>query len=170
MASTLLGKRFEAQVLKNWKECFPGDLIWRIPDQQSQYHGSRNFSDFLAFTSKLNLLWMLECKETKLGTINFSKMSQIDVMKDFIKYNRVMGYFIIWFSELDKIVAISCQEALRLRDELKLKSINIKMLQDKSIKLIEIPTTKKRVFLDGDYTYLTNKIFEEVNNHDTRKI
>jgi hypothetical protein len=36
------------------------------------------------------------------------------------------------------------------------KSFNIKMLTDKSYNIIEIPSEKKRVYLDSDYTVLMN--------------
>ncbi len=34
------------------------------------------------------------------------------------------------------------------------KSIGIKMLTDKSYNIIEIPSEKKRIYLDSDYTIL----------------
>ncbi len=36
------------------------------------------------------------------------------------------------------------------------KSVNVKMLDDKSYNIIEIPSVKKRVFLDSDYSCLLN--------------
>ena len=36
------------------------------------------------------------------------------------------------------------------------KSIGIKMLTDKSYNIIEIPSEKKRIYLDSDYTVLMN--------------
>jgi hypothetical protein len=36
------------------------------------------------------------------------------------------------------------------------KSFNIKMLEEKSYNIIEIPSVKKRVYLDSDYTILTS--------------
>jgi len=36
------------------------------------------------------------------------------------------------------------------------KSVNVKMLDDNSYNIIEIPSVKKRVFLDSDYSCLMN--------------
>lgn len=164
MPATNLGKKFEETFKSDWRKSFPNTFLWRIPDQQNGYLGSKNFSDFLAFHN--DFLWLLECKETKEGTINFSKISQLDVMKDYLVYNSVLGYIIIWYSKFDKILAVSCQEALRIRDELKMKSISLKMLENKSYNIIEIPAVKKRVFLTADYTKLLEKVKEEQNKNE----
>lgn len=47
------------------------------------------------------------------------------------------------------------EECKRLREE-GYKSINIKMLGDPNYKIYEIPSVKKRLFLDSDYTILMN--------------
>lgn len=42
------------------------------------------------------------------------------------------------------------------------KSIGIRMLENKSYNIIVLPSVKKRVFLETDYTYLL-KLIEEGN-------
>ena len=41
------------------------------------------------------------------------------------------------------------------------KSFNIKMLKENTYRIIEIPSVKKRVFLDADYSVLKNLKEEE---------
>lgn len=36
------------------------------------------------------------------------------------------------------------------------KSIGLRMLKNKSYNIIEVPSVKKRVYLDSDYTILTS--------------
>ena len=60
-------------------------------------------------------LWMLECKETNEGTINFAKIPQLDRtegLKDFIGIKDVQPYIIVWFRKFDKVIAVPAAEAL----------------------------------------------------------
>mgnify|MGYP002624492615 CR=1 FL=1 len=100
---------------------------------------------------------MLECKETQEGTINFSKIPQLDRLKEYIGLEDVAQYIIVWYSKYDKIIACPASEALRMRDDGK-KSISLKMLEDKSYNIIDIPSTKLRVFMESDYTCLLDTL------------
>lgn len=155
MSNTKLGKQFEIQFKKDWKQSFPNTFIYRLPDQITGYKDtSQNPCDFLAFNN--NTLYMLECKETTEGTINFSKIPQLDRLKEFIGLNNVKQFIIVWYSQHDKVIACPASEALKMRDDGK-KSISLKMLEDKSYNIIEVPSTKKRVFMESDYTCLVDK-------------
>ena len=106
---------------------------------------------------------MLECKETNEGTINFAKIPQLDRtegLKDFIGIKDVQPYIIVWFRKFDKVIAGPAAEALRIKKDGH-ASISLKMLNDKSYYIIELPSVKLRTFLDTDYTYLLK---EEVLN------
>jgi penicillin-binding protein-related factor A (putative recombinase) len=100
---------------------------------------------------------MLECKETKEGTINFAKIPQLARLKDYIGLTDVQPYIIVWFSKHDKVIACHASEALKMQADGK-KSISLKMLDDKSYNIIDLPSVKKRVFLETDYTYLLHKV------------
>ena len=121
---------------------------------------SQNPCDFLAMASQK--LFMIECKETKENTLNFAKIPQLDRLKDYIGIEDTYQYIIIWYSLKDKVVAVSAEEALRIRDKEGKKSINIKMLEDKSYNIIDIPSTKLRVFMETDYTYFVKKVRGEI--------
>jgi len=96
---------------------------------------------------------MLECKETQEGTINFSKIPQLDRLKDYIGMEKVEQYIIVWYSKHDKVIACPASEALKMRADGH-KSISLKMLADKSYNIIDVPSTKLRVFMESDYTCL----------------
>ena len=156
MSNTNLGKKFEAVFKQDWKACFPGTFLYRLPDQVSGYkQTSQNPCDFLGFNN--GLLWMLECKETKEGTIYFAKITQLARLKEYVGLIDVHPYIIVWVSKHDKVIACHASEALKLQADGK-KSISLKMLEDKSYNIIELPSVKKRVFLETDYTYLLNKV------------
>ena len=124
----------------------------RLPDQVSKFKTtSKNPCDFIAFNN--GLLWLLECKETQEGTLNFSKMSQIDDLPDYCIYEGVLPYFIIWFSKKDKVIAVKADEAARIKASGE-KSISLKMLGDPAYNIIDLPGEKKRVYLDVDFTTL----------------
>jgi len=60
----------------------------------SQYkQSSQNPCDFLAFNS--GYLWLLECKETKDGTLNFSKVPQLERLCTYTGLEAVLAYIII---------------------------------------------------------------------------
>ena len=152
MTTASLGKKFEQVFLKDWKKSFPNTFIYRLPDQVTGYKiTSQNPSDFLAYNN--GLLWLLECKETKEGTLNFSKVRQLDLLKEYIAFEGVYPYIIVWFSSFDKVLAVPVETALKIRNDGK-KSISLKMLEEKSYNIIEIPSIKKRTFLESDYTIL----------------
>ena len=148
------GKQFEQKFKTDWQKSFPHTWIYRLPDQVSCYKGaSRNPCDFLAYHS--TYLWMLECKETKEGTLNFSKIGQFDLLQSNLQFDGVKPYLIIWFEKFDKVFAVPFQEVVRMKDD-GLKSVSLKNLEKKLYNNIEIPSVKKRVFLDSDYSVIVD--------------
>lgn len=159
MSNSDYGKKFESTFKKDWMCCFPNTWFLRLHDQVTGYKTtSQNPCDFLGMHH--GYMWMLECKETKEGTLNFAKIPQLDrkgsgdsSLQDFIGVKDTQTYIIIWFRSHDKVIACPAAEALRMKKD-GLKSISLKMLNDKSYYIIELPSTKKRVFLETDYTRL----------------
>lgn len=60
---------------------------------------------------------------------------------------------VIWFIDWDKVIYCPISTITQLKADGK-KSVNIKMLEDSKYRLIDLPSTKKRVFLDTDYSPL----------------
>ena len=165
MSNTELGKKFEGIFAKDWKKCFPNTFFFRLKDQVSGYKEvSQNPCDFLAMNN--GYMWMLECKETKEGTINFSKIPQLDRLKDYIGIQNVQTYILVWFSSFDKVIACPAKEALKMRADGK-KSISLKMLEDKSYYIIDLPSEKKIKFLETNYRYLIEE--QVINECKTRE-
>jgi hypothetical protein len=55
--------------------------------------------------------------------------------------------------DLDKVVFLPVEEVKKMKDD-NCKSFNIKMLEEKVYNIIEIPSVKKRVFMDSDYSVI----------------
>ena len=75
-----------------------------------------------------------------------------------LEYKNIPGVYpgvLLWLSEKDKVMWISIIEMEKMVKDGK-KSIGLKMLKEKSYNIIEIPSVKKRVYLDSDYTILTS--------------
>jgi len=168
MSNSAYGKKFEDRFKEDWKRCFPNTFLFRLKDQITYYKDtSQNPCDFLAMNN--GYMWLLECKETQEGTINFSKIPQLDRdkgLKDYIGVKDVQPYIIVWFRKHDKVIAVPAAEALKIKNDGH-ASISLKMLNDSSYYIIEIPSVKLRVFLESDYTYLLSE--DVINECKTRK-
>lgn len=154
--ATNRGKQFEAKFQEDWKVSFPGSFCLRLPDQQSGYYGtSRNICDFICFANKT--LFLIECKTIKGNTFPLGNFTQYDKMSTVLEYPNVITGILIWYYEKDKVVFVPLETYRKMLDAGE-KSINVRFLLDKykeaGYTIIEIPSKKKRVFMDSDYTIL----------------
>lgn len=146
------GKQFEAKFKEDWKKSFPGSFLFRIPDQVSGYlTTSQNPCDFLGYTK--GRLFLIECKSVEGNTINFSLIRQYERLLDYIGLEGVYPGILVWFRDHDKVIWVPVTEAEKMK-KAGAKSINIKMLKDPNYNIIDIPSVKKRVFMDSDYKVL----------------
>ena len=149
------GKAWEEKFKQDWKKTFPGTFIFRLKDQMTGYkETSGNPCDFLCYPGK-NKLFMVECKEHKGASIPFTAIPQYNRLLEYKDCKNTFPGVMLWLSEKDKVMWISITEMEKMIKDGK-KSIGIKMLTDKSYNIIEIPSEKKRIYLDSDYTVLMN--------------
>ena len=153
-----LGKKFEERFKKDWEDSFsPSEsLCFRIPDQVSRRKGSsQNICDFMNFDG--NRLYLLEVKSHLGNTFPFSALRQYDKLKEQYErhYKNTIIGVILWFRDHDKVLYIPIEEIIKMIEDDK-KSINIKMLNDDTYKLYEIPSTKLRTFMKSDYSCMKN--------------
>lgn len=94
---------------------------------------------------------MLEIKSHEGSSIPFTAIPQYNRLLAYKDLKGVNPYIIIWFKEKDIVWAVHVKEAekMALAGE---KSIGLRLKDDYEI--VEIPSVKKRVFLDSDYSYL----------------
>lgn len=151
--ATNKGKAWEDKFRQDWRKCFPNTFIFRLKDQMTGYkETSGNPCDFLCFPGN-NELFLVECKEHKGASIPFTAIPQYDRLLEYQGLPGVRAGVVLWLSEKDRVFWISIDEMEKMVKDGK-KSIGLKMFEDKSYNIIEIPSVKKRVYLDSDYTVL----------------
>lgn len=152
--ATTLGKQFEEKVKEDWKKISKDAIIDRNYDITSGYAHISGISDFTAYLYPN--IYYLEVKTIKGNTFPISNLTQLNKLKEKIGIKGVRAGVIIWFYEHEsKIVYVPAQTFVKLKEDNK-KSFNIKMLEDTLYKAILIPSIKKRVFYDSDYSVLLN--------------
>ena len=153
------GKEFERKFAEDWVKSFPSSFIFRLKDDVSKYKmTAANPCDFICFVKKH--LYLLEIKTIKGNTFPFSNLSQYDKLLSYSDIDGLVAGVIIWFNERDKVFFVPIQTAQKMRGD-GLKSVNVKNALD-NYYIIDIPSKKKRVFMDSDYSVLTNIDFEKL--------
>lgn len=149
------GKQFESKFKSDWLKSFPDGFLYRLPDQMNGYKTtSKNICDFIGFN--LNTLYLTECKTHKGASLPLSNITQYDSLKSKVGIKGVRSGVILWLYEKDKVFYIPIRTITQLKEDGE-KSIGLRHVG--KYKFIEIPSTKKRVFMDSDYSVL--KTLEE---------
>ena len=146
------GKQFEERFRADWLKTFPQSVIIRLPDQMSGYKTtSRNICDFICFND--GILYLIECKSHKGASIPFECIRQHNLMKSFVGIKGVRVGVVLWLYEKDVEYYIPTSTIETLKKENK-KSVGLKAVEE-GYNIKVIPTTKKRVFLEADYSVLS---------------
>lgn len=151
-----LGKKWEDKFKTTYEKQFPGTLIYRLPDQQSGYGGigGSNPCDFMCYP--LNCVLMVECKSHAGASISFNDIRQYDKMLNFKGLYQTFPGVLVWFYEKDTIIWVSIEEMEKMVLDGE-KSIGLRMLKEnykKKYRIINIPATKLRIFMEADLKYL----------------
>lgn len=156
------GKEFEQQVRNNLLKV-PDIDVYRIPDQQSGYFGSRNISDFMVY--KYPKHYYLECKTVWGNTLNFNRITQNQwqglLQKSEVKGN-VCGV-ICWYIERDVTLFLP----IEFLDEMKKQGYK-SIRYDTLLSPVYFPELKKRPVIVGGrkkkvfFEYDFEKFFKEV--------
>ena len=150
MGVTNRGKQFELKFKEDFLK-LPDVSLERLPDQMSGYKGSNNVCDYLCYM--FPNLFYIECKTTHENTFPLSGLTQYDELLERKGRKGVRSGVVIWFVKHSKIVYVPIATFEKLKNEGK-KSVNIKMIDDANYKLIVVPSTLKRIFMDSDYSIL----------------
>lgn len=152
MAKINRGKQFEEKVKADLKKINDSALL-RLPDQVSGYKlTSQNPCDFIWFWR--GKMFLFECKATYGTTVNIK--AKIRQYESLLSFKNITGCFpgvIVWFEDFNKVyfVPITTVEKMVQSGE---KSININKLEKYKDLVIDIPSEKKRVFMDSNYAVL----------------
>ena len=160
-----LGKQFEDKFKQDWNRTFPSSILIRLPDQQSKYYGSsRNPCDFILYVNWN--FWMIECKTHKGNTFPWTKFPQYDLLKD-IPFNDSLGSHggvVLWMYEYDNAIFYLPIQTIKQMKKDGLKSFNVRLHDFEKYPAIKIPSVKKRVFYDSDYSILMEEVCQKPKN------
>ena len=144
------GKAFEDKFKADFSK-LEGVSLDRLYDPVSGFNGIRNICDFLGY--KYPNIFYLECKSSQDNTWNFSAYSQYEKQLTKVGIYGVRVGVVLWMIKHDVVVYLPTKTIQKMKLDNK-KSFNIKELYNDKYRIIKIPSVKKRVFMDSDYSVL----------------
>lgn len=143
------GKQFEQKFKEDFLK-LPNSTIDRLYDIMSGYKAISQVSDFIAY--KYPNIFYTECKSHKGASIPINNITQYESLLSKVGIKGVRAGVVLWLYEKDKVFYIPIKTIKQLKDDGE-KSIGLRHLD--KYRIIEIPSVKKRVFMDSDYSVLT---------------
>lgn len=150
--STSYGKKFEIKFKEDFCK-LKNSFLLRLPDQVSGWKGSNNICDFIGYINPH--IFLLEVKTITGNTFplaNFSQLSKLQQFKDIPGLRRGV---VIWYTQRDAVIYVPVTTIEKMIADGK-KSVNIRTIESEGYNYVKIPSVKKRVFLDSDYSVLCN--------------
>lgn len=147
------GKSFEQKFKIDFAKTVPNASIDRLYDPTAGYKTISNVSDFIGY-SYPNIFY-LECKSHEGNTWNFVNLTQYEKLLTKVGIKGVRAGVVLWMIDHDTVVYLPIKTVKQMKEN-GLKSFNIKLLSNNpdNYKIIVIPSVKKRVFLDSNYSVL----------------
>lgn len=142
------GKEFENKVKEDFQK-IPYSHIERIYDNTSGYKFISGRSDFIGYIYPN--MYFLECKSHYGNTFPLSNITQQEKLSEVITIPGIRAGIILWMIDWEKVFYVPANTI----NEMKFKnesSINKKNVD--KYKIIEIPSVKRRIFLDCDFSIL----------------
>ena len=144
------GKEFEARFKQQFLASFPNSFILRLPDQVSGYkYTSSNICDFIGYAK--GKLYLIECKTHLGASFPLSNLSQYNKLLPYVGIPGVRVGVVLWLIDKDKIFYVPISTVIQMKIKNK-KSISYKDID--KWRIMEIPSIKKVVFMDSDYSVL----------------
>ena len=145
------GKAFEQKFKKDFLKTVPNSTIDRLYDTMSGYKAISQISDYIGYSFP-NIFYM-ECKSHKGASIPFDNITQYSKLLQKVGIPGVSAGVILWLIDKDVVYYIPISTIKQMKKDGK-KSVGISAFGTYNI--IEIPSIKKRVFMDSDYSVLLN--------------
>lgn len=145
------GKAFEQKFKKDFLKTVPNSTIDRLYDTMSGYKAISQISDYIGYSFP-NIFYM-ECKSHKGASIPFDNITQYSKLLQKVGIPGVRAGVILWLIDKDVVYYIPISTIKQMKKDGK-KSVGISAFGTYNI--IEIPSIKKRVFMDSDYSVLLN--------------
>lgn len=123
----------------------------RLYDVTTGYKSIKQVSDFIGY--KFPYEFYIECKSHRGASIPMTNITQYDKLKEKIGITGVRAGVVLWLIDKDIVMYIPMSTVKQLKEDGE-KSIGVRHLEDYNI--YTIPSVKKRVFMDSDYSLLLN--------------
>lgn len=147
---TNYGKAWEQKIKEDFSKV-PNSTLDRIYDSVSGYKSISNISDFIGYIYPN--IYYLEAKSSKGNTFPLTRLTQYEKLKSKVGIPGVRAGILLWFIEHDIVLYVPISTITKMMEDNK-KSVNVKMASDASYNVKVVPSEKRRVFLDCDYSFL----------------
>lgn len=147
--STNYGKKFEEKFKGDFLK-LDGSSLDRLYDVMNGYKSIKQVSDFIGYVYP-NIFY-IECKSHKGASLPMSNITQYDNLKKKVGIPGVRSGVVLWLYEKDKVFYIPAKTLVKMKEEDGEKSVGLRHVG--KYRMIEIPSEKKRVFMDSDYSTL----------------
>lgn len=142
------GKKFEDKFKEDFSK-LENSSVDRLYDTMNGYKSISQVSDFIGY--KYPLIFYIECKSHKGASIPMANITQYEKLKDKVGIPGVRTGVVLWLIEKDVVMYIPTSTVTKLKEDGE-KSIGLRHLDEYNIKIV--PSVKKRVFMDSDYSIL----------------
>ena len=142
------GKQFEDKFKEDFKK-IPESSIDRLYDVMSGYKSIKQIADFIGYLYP-NIFY-LECKSHAGASVPMRNITQYDHLKTKVGIKGVRSGIVLWLYDKDKVYYVPTKTITQMKNDGE-KSIGLRHIEKYNI--IEIPSVKKRVFMDSDYSIL----------------
>ena len=119
----------------------------------SGYKAVSNISDFIGYVYPN--IYYLEAKSHLGNNFPLTNLTQYDKLKEKVGIPGVRVGVVIWFRDVDTVWYVPVSTITQMKADGK-KSVNVKKDIEAGYRIINIPSQKRRVFLDSDYSVLLN--------------
>lgn len=144
------GKKFEEKFKGDFLK-LEGSSLDRLYDVMNGYKSIKQVSDFIGYVYP-NIFY-LECKSHKGASIPLSNITQYENLKKKVGIPGVRSGVVLWLYEKDKVFYIPTKTITQLKAAGE-KSVGLRHID--KYRMIPIPSVKKVVFMDSDYSVLLN--------------
>lgn len=143
------GKEFEARFKQQFLASIPNSTIDRLYDTQNGYKSISQICDFIGYVYPN--IYYIECKCHYGASFPLINLTQYNKLLTKVNIPGVRVGVILWLIDKDKVFYIPVSTIKQMKDDGK-KSISYK--DTDKYRIINIPSTKKSVFMDSDYSIL----------------
>lgn len=145
------GKQFENKFKEDFYKTMSNCSLDRLYDTTNGFKAISQVCDFIGY--KQPNIFYLECKSHEGNTFPLNNLTQYNKLVTKVGIPGVRAGVIIWFIDHDRVIYVPINTITQLINDGK-KSVNINKIEAEGYRIINIPSIKKRVFLDSDYSIL----------------